>query len=213
MRKIEAVIFDADGTILDTKEFIIQGFEHALEAHGHAVPPRSHISATIAGVSIEDCYVRLAPDGDIIALCETHRKFQEGRYDLIIAYEGLNDVLALLRSRGMKLGVCSSRGHSLKPSLSHTSIAHHFDAVIDAHDVTYHKPHPEPVLKTLELLGVLPENAAMIGDTSADIAAAKAAGLAITIGITHGFHEREILEKAGADHVIDSLRELPALLH
>ena len=209
---IQAVIFDADGTILDTREFIIQAFEHSLDTHGHPVPSRSHMMATVAGIMLDDCYVRLAPDGDVIALCDTHRSFQQDRYDLIVAYEGLDDVIAILRKDGIKLGICSSRGKTLKPSLNHMKIGHHFDVVIDAHDVKRHKPHPEPVLKTLELLGVAPGHAVMVGDTPADIGAAHAAGLALAIGVTHGFGTREMFEAANADRIIDSLRELPALV-
>ena len=209
---IKAVIFDADGTIVDSKEFIWQAFEHSLSHHGHPVPVRSHVAASIVGIVLEDCYMTLAPDGDVLALCDTHREFQKERFDLITAYEGLDDVVALLRSRGIKLGVCSSRGKTLKPSLNHMGIARHFDAVVDRLDVTNHKPHAEPVLKTLQLLDVPVSQAVMIGDTPVDIKAGKAAGVALTVGITHGFGTREMFIEAGADSIIDSLRELPDLI-
>jgi pyrophosphatase PpaX len=212
-KKLSAIVFDVDGTILDTREFILKTFEHTLTSHGYSVPTRGAIQAVVAGKILEDGYLQLAPDGDIIALCDTHRVFQKKRYDLIVAYEGLTDTLSSLRDKGIVSGLYSSRGKAtLRPSLEHMQVLKYFDAVIDGGDVQNHKPHPEGVLKALEILGVSPQDSAMIGDSHADIEAGKAAHCALTIGITHGLGSRTSLEEAGADHIVDSLKDILPIL-
>ena len=84
--------------------------------------------------------------------------------------------------------------------------------MLDASDVVNHKPHPEGVLKVLELLDVSPAHAVMVGDTIVDIKAGKNAGCAMTIGVTHGFGTRTQLQEAGATHVVDALEEMISLL-
>lgn len=211
--EIKAVIFDVDGTLLDTREYIQQAYEHALHSNVHAVPSREVLQGAIrTGASLEGCYEIFAPTGDIVALRDTHRGFQNTHFELIVAYEGLIDLLSQLKDSGIKLGACSSRGPSVRPSLDHMQALSFFDAVVDATDVKYHKPHPEGVQKILSHLEVLPQNAVMIGDTRADIEAGLNAGVGLKIGVTHGFGTRDVLEEVGADYIVDSLGDIPPIL-
>lgn len=82
MRRSEAAIFDVDGMLLDTREFIFQAYEHALALHGHTIPNRAAIAAQV-GRSLPDCYRALAPNGKIAELCLTHNNFQAGHMELI----------------------------------------------------------------------------------------------------------------------------------
>ncbi|MEK7601827.1 MAG: HAD-IA family hydrolase [Patescibacteria group bacterium] len=204
----KAVVFDVDGTLLDTREFIAAAIEHSLRAHGHVVPERKQVVEAATGRSLDDCYPLLAPDGDVVALRDTHRAFQMKRFDLVNAYAGMHEVLTALRARGILLGICSIRGPNLRPTLEHTQALAYFDAIVDSTGVTNHKPHPEGILKVLELLNVAPEHAVAIGDTASDIEAGKAAGCSLTIAITHGLGTRESLEKSGADHIVTSLPDI-----
>lgn len=208
----QAVIFDVDGTLLDTRDFITDAFKHALAAQGHPTHDLRERLAAVGGMPLEDCYVALAPDGDIVALIDSHREFQYRGFDLILAYDGLNELLDTLRGRGVLVGACSSRGKNLKPSLEHLSVLHHFDMVVDATDVSKHKPHPEGLLKILHTFEIEPAHAAMIGDSPQDILAGKAANVGMTIAITHGFGTRETLSAARPDHIVDSLHEVLPLL-
>lgn len=212
MNDIRAVVFDVDGTLLDTREFIAQAFEYSLAMHGHCVPERESLMSSVSGIHLKDCYLLFAPNGDVHALMDTHRAFQLDRFDLILAYHGLHELLDMLREQNIKLGVCSSRAQTLKPSLEHVQALRYFDAVLDANDVVQHKPHPEGVLRVLALLGVPAGNSVMIGDTTVDIGAGKSAQCAMTIGVTHGFGTRSDLEAAGATHVVDSLSEILPLI-
>jgi HAD superfamily hydrolase (TIGR01509 family) len=208
--QIRAIVFDVDGTLLDTHEFILQAFEHALASFGRSVG-RTRIGETI-GLPLRHCYELLAPDLDHDALCGAHRAFQKTHFDLIASYPGLRDLLEGLRAQNIRIGLCSSRGVTLIPSVKHAGISHLVDAIVDESHVTNHKPHPDSILLTAERIGILAAESVMVGDTRFDIAAGRNAGCAFTVGITHGFGTEESLREAGADVIVHSLAELAAVL-
>lgn len=208
---IEAAIFDVDGMLLDTREFIFQAYEYTLASHGHEVPDRSVIARQI-GRSLPDCYEAFAPEGELITLCDTHHEFQSEQLHLITPYEGLVEMLDTLQQNRIKLGAFSSRKGNLIPSLKNAGVLNYFGVVVQGSDVLRHKPHPEGLLKALAALAVEPSRASMSGDAVVDIEAGKAAGVALTIGITHGFGTREDLETAKPDFVVDDLQSIPPLL-
>ncbi len=210
-RNIEAAIFDVDGMLLDTREFIFQAYEHTLAEHGHDVPDRSIIARQI-GRSLPDCYEAFAPDGELVTLCDTHHIFQSTKLDLISPYNGLTEMLDTLKEAGIKLGAFSSRKGNLIPSLENAGILHYFGVVVQGDEVKQHKPHPEGLLKALKVLGTKPEKAAMLGDAAVDVEAGKAGGVAITVGITHGFGTQEELTAAAPDYIVHDLQSIPPLL-
>ena len=205
MSDIKAVIFDADGTILDTRELIYQSYTHVLTRHGYEVPDRKTMFEEVRGNRAEDTYGKLATRHDPVALVEIHKQFQAERLDLWAAYEGLHDLIQAMKDAGLKLGICTSRGALVEEMLEHINVKHAFGSIVHADMVAQHKPHPEPLLKVLRELRVTPEAAVMVGDTDADIGAGKAVGVAFTIGMTHGVGTRALLEKTGADHLVDHL--------
>jgi len=208
---IQAAIFDVDGMILDTREFIFQAYEFTLAVHGHEVPSRVMIAEQI-GRSLPDCYEAFAPEGELDALCDTHHIFQEEKLHLITAYDGLIELFKTLENAGIKLGAFSSRKGNLIPSLSNAGILDYFGVVVQGSDVKNHKPHPEGLLYALNKLEVSPEHAAMLGDAAVDIEAGKAAGVAMTVGITHGFGTRDALVGAEADFIVDDLHSIVPIL-
>ena len=212
MGKIDAVIFDADGTLLDTREFIFQALERTLGAHGHVVPSRD-VFTSYMGAHLVDMYAALAPDGDVAKLVAHHRELHDGELlYLVAAYEGLHELLKHIRRAGMKLGVCTNRGRGAEGLLKQIGIFDDFDTVVTADDVKKHKPDPEGLLQALDNIGCAADRAVMVGDTTADIGAGKNAGVALTIGVTHGFANEEILREAGADYIAHHLSEIPDIL-
>lgn len=211
--KLRAIVFDVDGMLLDTREFIFQAYEHTLARFGHATPARAAMSKQI-GKSLETCYLTFAPDGNIEALCAAHDAFQNTpeMIGLITAYPGVPEMLRELRTAGLKLAVFSSRKLTLMSSLEQAGIADFFEIVVQGDEVTHHKPHPEGLFKAFAGLEVKPERAAMIGDATVDILAGKAANVALTIGITHGFGTREELQAAQPDYIVDNVAELKSTL-
>ncbi|HEY4487618.1 MAG TPA: HAD family hydrolase [Candidatus Paceibacterota bacterium] len=209
---IKAVIFDADGTILDTRELIYQAYRHVLSFHGYAVPDKETLFEEVRGNPAEITYAKYAIRHDPDALVDIHREFQAEHLDLWSAYEGLHDLIQKIRDAGLKIGICTSRGRNVLPMLEHIGVKDFCQAIVHGDMIVNHKPHPEPLLKVLHEMGVEASDAVMIGDTDADIGAGKAAGVAFTIGITHGVGTREILEEAGADYVVDHLNDVLPLL-
>ena len=212
MTDIQAVIFDADGTILDTRELIFQAYEHVLSQHGYDVPSREIIFDEVRGNAADVTYRKRAVHHDPDELVKIHRLFQAEHVDLWSAYEGLHDLLGAVKHAGMKMGICTSRGAAVEQMLEDAHVKEFFDSIVHADMVQNHKPHPEPLLRVLAELGVAANNAVMIGDTDADIGAGKAASVAFTIGITHGVGSRELLEETGADYIVDHLSEILPLV-
>ncbi|HWF45188.1 MAG TPA: HAD-IA family hydrolase [Candidatus Kapabacteria bacterium] len=202
----EAILFDIDGTLLDTFDFIYGAFEHAFEVHDIPPLPREQISAWMGG-PLEEVYTAMVPGCDAPALAETHRVFQSENVHLATLFPATVEVLEYLWKRRFKLGVITTR--SLRTSvrtLEMTGIARYFEVIVSAEDVSNHKPHPEPLLKALDKLGVKPERAVMVGDTYADIMAGKNAGTK-TVAALYGFGGRSLIE-TNPDYAIEDIRDL-----
>jgi pyrophosphatase PpaX len=209
-RKLDAIVFDADGTLLDTREFIFNAYERTLAACGYPVPERSFIAAHM-GLPLHRCYEIFAPGGDVNALSETHGQYQAASFDLIGSYEGLVLTLDTLRDAGYKMGICSSRrrevGHLLA-ALERAGIKQHCDAVVGGDDVEKHKPDPEGFNKILAELDVAPERSAFVGDTVQDIETGRNGGAALLVAVAHGFGTRESLVAAKPDHIVERLSDI-----
>lgn len=210
-KHIEAVIFDVDGTLLNSADFIIGAYEHVLTLHGHPVPDKAVIASYI-GQSLPACYEALAPGGDFEVMRIAHREFQSSRLGLITAYDGVQRMMTNLKQAKVKLGVFSSRYGSLIPSLEQTGIMEHLDVVVGGDEVSQPKPNPEGILLALGKLSVEPEKAAMVGDAVVDIEAGKRAGVAITIAVTHGFGLIKDLIAAQPNYIARSLSEIAPIV-
>lgn len=209
--KIRAVIFDVDGTLVDTSDFIFEAYEHALAKH--ASPRTRKDIASQIGKRLEDCYAFLAPDDDHEQLMETHRIFQEENIGLVKAFEFCEAMLKTLQSQGLRLALYTSRTKHVEASLETAGIDPNlFEVILNGAMVSKGKPDPEGVHVILEKLELKPKEAVMVGDAAVDILLGKNAGLAQTIGITHGFGTREEIESAKPDVIIDSLQALPSAI-
>ncbi|MBS3909966.1 MAG: HAD-IA family hydrolase [Actinobacteria bacterium] len=211
MQVFEVILFDVDGTLLDTSEFIFQAFEHTLEHAGFPEKSREEI-ARLVGKPLDLCYEILTGVEDVSGLSAMHRAFQVEHIDLARAYPGTRDTLEALKRSGLKIGAVTTRARtSTLATLSLTGLATYFDHVVAFEDVENLKPHPEPILKTLAFLNSQPDAAVMVGDTDVDIAAGRNAGT-LTVGVTYGFHGLEILRSC-PDHIIDDIAAvLPLVL-
>lgn len=203
---IRAVLFDVDGTLLDTTEFIYGGFDHTLATHGHPAVERTAY-ARVMGKPLEVCYVELAPGCDPVLLCETHRTWQGGNLHLSVPFGETVEVLRTLSDAGLGLAAITSRSRRTSVhTIEQAGLAGYLDLILSAEDAPAIKPDPAPLLLALQHLGVPPEAAVMVGDTDADILAGRAAGVR-TVGVTYGFHGSDILNHA-PDWTIDRLDQL-----
>jgi len=222
MQELKAALFDVDGTLLDTSEFIFQAYEYTLDKFGLAPKTRSEM-ATLIGKPLETCYELLAPGVHIAGiadikdikdirelakeLAKTHRYFQSEHLDLSKPYPGTATALEALKIAGIKIAAVTTRQRSSSvKTLELAGISEFIDFVVALEDVTHLKPDPEPVLKALAYLNVQPVDAIMTGDSDVDIFAGKNAGTA-TVGVTYGFHGVRIAD-SNPDYVIDSIGEI-----
>ena len=211
-KKAEAAIFDADGTIFNTKEMIYAAYAHVATTHGLPVPTPEQINAHM-GKPIRDILRGVFPgDIDIEMLYETNGQYVQRNATSVAAFEGLEEILGTLHDKGLKLAILTSGNAKIHALLEHNNLSDLFMSVVHADRVQKPKPDPEGFLLAVHECGVAPDSAVMVGDMSVDIEVGKSALALATIGVTHGFGTRESLESVGADYIIDSLSELPDIV-
>lgn len=202
---MKAILFDLDGTLLNTREFICQAVEHAMLSSGLKVPNREEFSKFV-GMDFEEFYQKIAPNYDYRLLCESHHNFQMKNFHLIQVFPNTHKTLRNLKKRNIKLAVVTSRMSNTKEVLISSKLIEYFDIVISGDDVKNLKPHPEPIHLALEKLKLKNDQVLMVGDSEFDILAGIAAGVK-TVGVTHGFLGKDI-KKLNPDYVIDNIEEL-----
>jgi len=206
---IGSVLFDVDGTLLDTTEFILSAYEHALGALELPVPDRETLSRTV-GIPLDENYDNLAP-GHTEEAMELHRAYQRERVASVPAFPGAVEVLTMLKDAGIPVAAVTSRSNrtSVK-TLEAARIDHLLGAIVSAEDAPALKPDPAPLRRAHELLGSPAGPVVMVGDAHQDIEAGKAFN-ATTVAATYGFHGRAVLD-TNPDYVIDAISDLPAVL-
>ncbi len=206
---IKAVIFDIDGTLLDTGELIIRAFEHTLTTYKVPRIERAEIKKKI-GPPLFEIYAELAPHLNPKDLMETHRSFQVENLHLSKPFLNTLATLEELKKRGVKIAAVTNRtNRSSIKTLELAKIDHMFEIVVSPEDVKHEKPDPEGLFIVLKHMKVDPSEALMVGDTVADIEAGRGAKVK-TVGITHGIRGDGVKEH-NPDFLIHSLPELLTL--
>ena len=210
MNKIKAVLFDIDGTLLDTTEFILQSFEHTFRSYGLPVPSRADIALQV-GQSLKHCYEHFNTGIDVADLCETHRKFQVKNLQLSKPYANTFRTLEKLKRGGIRLAAVTARGSlTAKKTLELAGIDKFFELILTGDDVARLKPDPEAFIKAMEILKIEKSDTIIVGDTDSDILAGKSAGIS-TIGVTYGFHGERIND-SNPDFVVDDISEIVPII-
>ena len=211
MPGIRAVLFDLDGTLLDTRDAWIAAFDASVAAIGRTASSGS-VAAQWIGTPIEVIYERAGFTRDEIARAVP--VFLEVEAASVPAgmraYPGVREMLESLNR--WKLAAVTNKSHDTSvKALRATGLLPSFSLVLGGDSVPRKKPAPDPVLKAARTFGVSPSECAVVGDTENDIHAAKAAG-ARSIGVTWGYGTRATLEAARVDHLIETPDALPPLL-
>ena len=211
---VRTVLFDLDGTLVDSAPDLIGALDTMLIAHGRApvgiALGRSMIGDGAAKLVERGFAARGGPPAPLASLVPSFIDIYEGRLTRETrAFDGVASTLAALAARGLKLGVCTNKPdratHALLEALD---LAHFFSAVIGGDGIR--KPDPDPVHRCLDALGGTRDQALFVGDSPIDLAAARAAGLPIVL-VSFGY--TAVPARAlGADRVIDRFEELAALL-
>ena len=207
------VLFDLDGTLIDSLELLVSAMTHAFDSRQGPRPTVDEWVATIGRPLLWQFGQYATSDDDLQHLVRTYRAFQLEHHDrLTRTYDGIPSLVAALDSAGHTLGVVTSKfGQLANRSLIHVGIAPHFDVVVGADHTTKHKPDPDPLWFALRELGDEPSRAVYIGDSPFDVMAANAAGV-IWIGVTWGASAHGPLMQAEPKHVVHTVAELETLL-
>jgi pyrophosphatase PpaX len=203
---LKAALFDFDGTLVDTTELIYQSMRHATgEVLGKNLP-REILLANVGQPLPRQMELIDAERAE--ALLESYRLHNEEHHDALIEeFPGVEESLARLRSAGVRVAVVTSkRRFSVEMALqSFPGLGEVVDRFVTMEDTAEHKPHPAPLLKGLEFLGgIPPEEAAYVGDSPFDVAAAKAAGIT-SVAVSWGAFSEDTLREAEPDHLVEDI--------
>ena len=213
------VLFDLDGTLIDTTELILQSFAHAFERHlPGRLPVRADLISTfgrsLPAALLELAILNGAADPQALAddMLVTYREFQHVHHDTLIQpFDGIAPMLEALGAHGYRLGVVTSKmQHFARHGMRLFDLEKYFDVAVFHDDVTKHKPDPEPLLEAARRAGVRGGEAVYIGDSIHDVVAGRAAGMT-TIAVLWGPFDTAVLEAVTPNHIVatpDALRRL-----
>jgi len=206
------VLFDLDGTVIDSGAIILASMRHAAKEVLGAEPPDELLMAAVGGPGLEAQMQALAPDR-VDELVTVYRAHNEPLHDELACCAGIEDVLVRLKDEGRRLGIVTAkRRATVELAFNVLPIEHLFETVVGGDETKNHKPDPEPLLLAARRLDVEAEDCAYVGDSPFDIRAAKAAemfAVAVTWG---GIHDRAKLEAEQPDAIVDSAEELYGVL-
>ena len=212
---VKAVIFDVDGTLLNTERIYMQAWKEAGAQAGFDVPQEVLLRtrAIHKADAIKIFQEALGPTFDYEALHPVRTAISEALIakSTNLLLPGVKETLEALKSKGCPMAVASSTGYKKTAEhLEHAGLLHYFDAVVGGDMVERGKPNPDIFLKAAELLGIAPEDCLVVGDTPADIKAATAAGMR-RILIPDCVQPDETI-RAMSHHVLDSMHQLVGIL-
>ena len=207
------VLFDLDGTVVDSGPMILASMRHATRTVLDREIADEVLMAAVGGSGLHE-QMRLIDESRVEELVRHYREHNGPLHAELTECPGMLDVLAALKREGRKLGVVTAK-RKATVQLAFASIPElgtHFDVVVGADDTERHKPHPDPLLFALGLLGETAGRAAYVGDSPFDVQAAKAGGLSAIAVTWGGIHPRERLEAAYPGAIVDTAEELLAVL-
>lgn len=212
---MKLIIFDFDGTLADTRQLIVETMQQTIQTLGLA-PRSDEQCGSMIGLPLKQAFTELVPMTDEMGnrCVDTYRRiFSVNNAAYIIpTFPNVIETLLHLSAKGYKLTIASSRSRqSLLDFVHAMHLEEIFPYILGADDVTYAKPHPEPVLRTLEVFDCPPEEALVIGDTRYDIEMGRRAGTR-TCGVTYGNGSLQELKEAGADYLVDDFGEILTFL-
>jgi pyrophosphatase PpaX len=206
--RFPVVLFDLDGTVVDSGSIILASMRHATrEVLGEEYSDAELLQA-VGGPGLEAQMAAFAPER-VEELVRVYRAHNEPLHDDLRACAGMEDVLVRLHEEGRRLGVVTAkRRATVELAFATVPLAHLFETVVGGDETERHKPDPEPLLLAAERMGADPAQTAYVGDSPFDIRAAKAAGMH-AIAVTWGrIHDRAKLEQEEPDAVVETAEEL-----
>jgi pyrophosphatase PpaX len=213
MAAIHTVLFDLDGTLIDSIRLILDSYHHTLAAHG--VPPRTDEDwLRGVGTPLSVQFAEWRDDlGRLEAMVATYRAYNLAHHDrMVTVYPGVLAAVEAIRAAGRRTGLVTSKNRQgALRGLTLVRLEAMMDVLVCADEVTNPKPHPEPVEKAVALLGADPATTVYVGDSIHDMVSGRAAGVQ-TAAALWGPFGREHLELATPDYWLETPADLLTLL-
>ena len=209
MLPIRTVLFDLDGTLIDSVRLILDSYHHTLAVHG--IPPRSDEEWLQGiGTPLTVQFAEWSNDRETLeALIATYREYNLANHDrMVTAYPGVVDAIAAIKRRGLRTGLVTSKNRNgAVRGLTLARLEAMMDVLVCCDEVRNPKPHPEPVLKAVELLGASTAETVYVGDSIHDMRSGRAAGVQ-TGAVLWGPFGRSHLEGASPDYWLETPEDL-----
>lgn len=184
MKKINTVLFDLDGTLVDSNELIIETFRQTIQQFYPDRELSRRQLIDLVGPPLQETFQQYTNDPFLVEeMIRTYRSiYKKLEFEYVTLYPNVSETLSELKQKGYHLGIVTTKFlESAYPSIKHFNIDQFFDVIIGLDDVKKHKPDPEPIYKALENLDY--QEVVMVGDNSSDIEAGMNAGT-LTCGVT-----------------------------
>lgn len=212
--RYELIVFDWDGTLMNSEARIVACMQRAAADIGEAVPPPAR-ARDVIGLGLDTAVARLFPGADaarVGALVDAYRRHWLGdEVEAAVMFDGANALVAELHRRGFLLGVATGKSRrGLDKAIVESGLGEYFHATRCA-DETFSKPHPQMLEEILTDLDTAPASALVVGDTEYDMQMAASAGVD-AVGVTHGVHGAERLLAHGAQRCFADLAQLSVWL-
>jgi len=203
------VLFDLDGTLIDSTRLIVESYHHTMKIHrGRTFPDAEWIQGL--GTPLRVQFRRFTDDPDEIQrMIATYRDWNLAHHDAMVsAFPGAVDAVKDLKTKGARLGIVTSKNrHGVERGLALCGFDGLFDDIVTSDDLEASKPDPAPVLAALQRLGASAASALFVGDSPHDIAAGRDAGTR-TAACLWGPFAREVLAAERPDYWLDSFADL-----
>ena len=212
---IDTIIFDLDGTLLNTLEDLKDSVNYALKKQNFELRTLSEIRSFV-GNGIRLLMERSVPentDAETFEICfkDFCDYYKIHMEDKTAPYEHINEMLTTIKKEGFKTAIVTNKADFAAQDLCKRMFGDTIDLVVGSTDDRPNKPAPDGVYYALEILGSKLENTVFVGDADTDILTANNAGL-VSIGVLWGFRDREVIEKEGAKYIVSTVKDLEKLL-
>lgn len=206
MHNIQTILFDFDGTLVDTNELIYQSFVHTLTHYGYDFSREEILQFN--GPPLIETFETLNKERafEMIQTYQEHNLAAHETYMKLFPH--VEETLRRLKDSHISLGIVSTKmRNAVTLGLEVTGIGHYFDSIITLNDVEQAKPHPEPVLKGMEQLHGEKSSTLMVGDNYHDILSGKQAGV-LTAGVAWSLKGKDFLQTYEPTFMLEDMRDL-----
>lgn len=213
MNNIELVVFDLDGTLVESDKTIFLSMEKTLEDLGLKINISHQDFKKYIGWHFKDIFADLNIDVvDMEEYLKIYKSYYNNLLDTSFLYPRVEEILLYLAQKKYKIALVTTKMQEQADIiLAHFKLDKYFDYICGRRDGLAHKPSPEPLLLVCNSMNVKPENTIMVGDTEMDIQCGKNAN-SKTLGVTYGYRSKEFIENQKPDAIVSSLIEIKNIL-